>query len=763
MPALHAEVPYAYVVEQRPLDACAPPDCTIRSRNVVGWWDQVQADGHRGSYIRYGAPDSETYFRRAWISGPGRTYEVALPATEAESEYDGYFAAVEGTDWKADFDVVLPDGAVVLHQSLHGTSSPVEAKETAEMGRYDDHLSHVRIRLPTRSTQRQTIRIRNVGATALAIGSPLIVRKVIGRKPRQAFFVFFDGVPEPLFTRMFSGSGDAQTEWLATALRERGTVFSHGMAPGFNTPTFTRRFFRSGFYETAGEPVLYGQGFDDEPPDSPPSAVARLAEQGFQTELTTANFLLMPSQSRLGFDGGYQNELQVPGKMHPPALVRRFKDWLAEHPHDDAFNVVWFSTTHEPFPPGRPSPPFLLNAPGLSYSHAVLDPVWRNLLAAVDSLGELLESATRLAPDANRLWLLATDHGLTYTTRSIEQPTWLPPNRLIVRGSWHCCLASFEETNTPFAVLYDGSERVTAARVDEPTSTSAVWRLLERLYGVRLGLPDTRTFDSVAIDPESHARRWDDELLAGAGDSGSIRATRHGWAYRSLAIHPTTANAWSASVAVQRMLTGSPNRGASFLAEELYDRGADPFELENQADAHPEVVLDFRRKLADWLATYFDPPTHPRYEYTLHFPGPVTLTLNGPRPFFVGADGQTPSRTAARAATLGGSQFVVREDEGPTTVLDVSGATPGAILRCGATGLPLQVFAAGPTRVNLAVARTNCVTTATERPPGATDIAFTARLVKARALATGGLSSDDLIDGLRRWGYVRDLDRPKAP
>jgi hypothetical protein len=763
--ALPPEVPYAYVVEQRPLDKCAPPACAIRSQDVVGWWDELQSDGRRGSYFRFGDQDTEAYYRRAAVVRAGSAYEFALPALEAESDYDGYFAAAEGPDWRADVEIVLADGTSVLNRSFQGTNkTKVDAAETEDMGRYEDYFTHVRLPLPSRKGRAVTVRIRNSGTANLVVGSPLVLGKVLGRRPRQAFFVFFDGVSEPLFTRMFTGSGDPATEWLAKAVEERGTLFSHGVSPGFNTPTFVRRFFHAGFYANEGEPMLFGQGIDEQPPLSPLSPVARLAEQGFQTEATLANFLLMPTETRVGFDGGYQNEQQEKGKMHPLPLVRRFRSWLTEHPHDDAFNVVWFSVTHEPYPAGRHAPPFDLKAPaGIHYVQESLDPIWRNVLTSVDDLRELMDAAARVSPFASRLWLLGTDHGRTFMSRSVHQPTWLPPRTILESDPEHCCLASFEEARTPFIVLYDGMERRTPARVDEPTSTSAVWRLVERLYGVRLGLPETSTFSGSAIDPEGYSRRWDDGLLGSAGDSGSIRGLSGRWAYRSLAIRPQVGAIWAHGAKVQRLLTGTPNRGENFLAEELYDEEQDPFETNNVADANPDALLEMRRKLSDWLATYFDPPTHPRYEYALTFPREVTLRFEAPRTFLVGVDGRAPSASQDRTATLTGTKFVIREGEESTAIFDVSGAKDFIFLRCAATGLPLQSLSGEKSRLNLAVARNNCVTGGRSAELSPMDVAFSATLTKSRALGAGGVSSDELVEGLRRWGYVRDLDKPKKP
>ncbi|HEX7671927.1 MAG TPA: hypothetical protein VF395_20170, partial [Polyangiaceae bacterium] len=141
----------------------------------------------------------------------------------------------------------------------------------------------------------------------------------------------------------------------------------------------------------------------------------------------------------------------------------------------------------------------------------------------------------------------------------------------------------------------------------------------------------------------------------------------------------------------------------------------------------------------------------------------VTLTFDAPRTFFVGVDGSSPVASRDRTATLRGTRFVIREADESTAILDVRGPTGFTLLRCAATGLPLQSLSGEKSRLNLAVARNNCVTGGGRADLTPTDVAFTATLLKSRALGAGGVSSDELVEGLRRWGYVRDLDKSKKP
>jgi hypothetical protein len=768
IPPTTVSAPYAYVVDYRPLDACAPPRCRIAGDGIEGWWDEVQNDGGRGAYARIGEPRSEVYFRRAKVLRNQQAFEFQLAPESGEFDYDGYFAALGASEWKARFEVIGPGGDVLSARDFHGTTKQtIDARVVADMAHYEDYYRHVRLTLPARE-QALRVRISNEGASSLAIGSPAVLKKVPGRGARQILFVLTDSVPGTLLTHLFSGQDDAQSAWFARAIRDRGTLFSRGISPAFNTPTFARRFFRAGFYETDGEMDLFGLGIDEQAPATPPSPVARLAEQGFQTEFTVANFFLMPNQTRIGFDGGYQNEQQAGARLHPAALVHRFSDWIGEHPQDDALHVVWFSVTHDPHPPGRSAPPFALGATGLEYNQDTLDRTWRNLLSTIDETGKLMDQARELAPDAQRLWLFATDHGRSFTARTTQRPVWLAPD-IVWSGSSHCCLASFEEAETPYVVVYDGAPRVTPAEVREPTSTVAVWRLLERAFGVQLELPNTSSYDitgltsAPGVPPDPNvAQRWAEGMVGSAGDSNAIRAVYDRWAYRSLRGRPQTGALFAYPKATQLALTGTPFRGNYFLAEELYDRANDPYEQHNLADDEEQIVLQFRRKVTDWHAVYYDPPNHPRHEYTLTFPRAVSVAMASPSPIRVAVDGALPTGQAAYRLALTGSRFVIQAEGEGTAIIDLEGAGLHGLLRCAATGLPLEQLSPETVRINLALARTNCVAEGGGAALGPEDVGFRAKLVKESVAGTGSGLTNELVEGLRSWGYVRDLDQGRG-
>jgi hypothetical protein len=83
-------------------------------------------------------------------------------------------------------------------------------------------------------------------------------------------------------------------------------------------------------------------------------------------------------------------------------------------------------------------------------------------------------------------------------------------------------------------------------------------------------------------------------------------------------------------------------------------------------------------------------------------------------------------------------------------------------MRCAATGLPLERLSSEKVRINLALARTNCVATEGDAPLGPEDVSFRAKLVKEAIAGTGGGLTNELVEGLRSWGYVRDLDQGRG-
>ena len=98
--------------------------------------------------------------------------------------------------------------------------------------------------------------------------------------------------------------------------------------------------------------------------------------------------------------------------------------------------------------------------------------------------------------------------------------------------------------------------------------------------------------------------------------------------------------------------------------------------------------------------------------------------------------------------------------------IDIEGAESAGLVRCASTGLPLEALNAERVRLNLALARTNCVNPEGDVARGPADVGFRAKLVQQELLGAASGMTPELLDGLRSWGYVRDLDqahRGKAP
>ena len=108
--------------------------------------------------------------------------------------------------------------------------------------------------------------------------------------------------------------------------------------------------------------------------------------------------------------------------------------------------------------------------------------------------------------------------------------------------------------------------------------------------------------------------------------------------------------------------------------------------------------------------------------------------------------------------------------------LEVRGAKGPLVLKCSANGLPLDVLSPERPRFNLEVARVNC-----PLPRGAHDVAGPGEVlfsfepapaqpgrgvpavVPGGGPAQGPAANDELLAGMKRWGYVRDLDDKKKP
>jgi hypothetical protein len=165
-----------------------------------------------------------------------------------------------------------------------------------------------------------------------------------------------------------------------------------------------------------------------------------------------------------------------------------------------------------------------------------------------------------------------------------------------------------------------------------------------------------------------------------------------------------------------------------------------------------------RARMSSWLAEYGDSPAHERYAYTLEFERPGALELEAPRAFALSAD-DAPSQHAPARATVVAKKVRLGDESFPLGVVDLGGAavTPGLLVRCAASGLPLARLDGAHPRLNLAVARTNCRGTSTKTRPTPGEALFQAELVSQSAPKSAGSAAlPELKRALERWGYVRE-------
>jgi hypothetical protein len=326
----------------------------------------------------------------------------------------------------------------------------------------------------------------------------------------------------------------------------------------------------------------------------------------------------------------------------------------------------------------------------------------------------------------------------------------------------------------PFSLVFEGPQSGRRPRTGITTddiSDLAALRELESFYGISLDLPDTRGFDSPLISPQTDVTaRWDDDFIAAVGMANVFRFVRGDWAYGEYSPRIDVTPIWDKAPALQHVIMGSPYATDKFAAEELHSRSKDPYELTNVAGENAATVLDFRRRATDWLATYYDDAGHGRYRYTLIFPSRVTVTISAPRDFDAWVDGKPAEMRTPRSVVITGTRVEIQEKSETVGVIEIRGDLSQAplTLRCADNSLPVDVTTPERPRLNLALGRTNCPVPKTEHvaaTPGSVMFSFE----RARASATGGggnagnaggaINQDELMAGMKKWGYVRDIEK----
>jgi hypothetical protein len=766
------EAPYAYVVEYRPLDHCFPPSCRIRTRSAEGFAHQILSDGDPGGYVRQGKDGGiETTFQRGVELRPRASFELDLPPADHDSELDVYLSsAVPDTTFEATFTVstgIAPATTTLDEQHITGkTLSPAKN----EAGRTERFARHVRVRLPARKNRTIHIAITNTDGThRLAVGSPVVMKRV-DREPRQALLSVFDAVPFHIMRGLlYEGNEDAKADWFRKDVAERGIFFSRGMSLGQGTGPFVCRFITGQYFKGHGWPGAWDEGAEPQVPEFLGGPLARAASIGFLTHFVGHNQYFVPNQIWNGVDSGNQSELE-----HPNAIVRGMEQWTRDHPHDDAIILWWWSATHSPYGPGRKGPigpPIALGSDQVNKNR--IERVWGNALDGMDRLEESYGFLKKAAPNASRVMWLSADHSSGISTRMARRPY-----RTVDRVSTdvgHGCGGTAEESNAPFAVFFDGEGKGVSQHVtDEPTMSFVAWGAIERHFDVDLGLPRTTSFTS-PVFPELAPPLWTDHVFVSVGAAGTVRAVAGNMAYvwfnRKLSQFPI----WKySSEGEQRLIVGAPTRSGGVIDEELYDNGADPYELVNVAGPRFDKTLEMRRELADWMATHFDESTRPRHSYRLVFDKVRDLELFAPQPFKLMADGVLVASADERLARVRAKELVIIERDEPAAIVELRGVSEPFILRCSANGLPLDAIGVGRARLNLAVARVNC-----PLPPGIHDQAGPGEILFSFEPAPAGTPTsqggtvqlgqptsptgpnEELYQGMKRWGYVRDIDEAK--
>lgn len=783
-PHLDTHAPYAWVIEYRPLDRCFPPACKISARAAHGYAKDVMEDGDPGAYVSQGLAFQHELFieRGVWLR-PGESFVFDLPRALHPSELDLIVAAAQSdNDYHAEitFSAVPGVGApapIGEPQRIDGTTRRFAKPKPEELGVFDKYGRHVRLALPSRTERAIRISIVNRGKDKLALGSPLVMKRVEGRGPRQGILVLHDAL---LFhaaeALLFGGTNDPRADWVRKAVADRGVYYPAGQSPGQGTGDFSVRFFTGAYYAGAlGWPGMFGHGFDETLQASLPGPLARAAEQGFVISYLGNNYTVMPNIGNVGWDVGFNSEM----KEHPAALARLMETWAQQRPDDDAIIVWWNAGTHAPFGPGRtgskaPPPPGL---PEKEFEPSIAEGSWKNALEGADRFQEAYEALRRAAPAASRVIWLGADHSTAVTKKMGRRSYRLPS--YISTGLRHACGGTAEEANTPFALLFDDPKHTAPvaapapAVVKERTNSFLVWRAFESFLGLDLGLPRSSTFSSAIFPDRDAPSTWDDRIVVSVGTTQVLRASLGKYSYAFFDSKLNQQPAWQLSAAEQLLLVGGPSRQDGVGSEELFDDSVDAYEYENLAGKRLEDTLRMRRELVDWQAAQWEDHKHPRHRNKLVFSEPVDLDVLAPRSFSA-LVGDAPVVSAdPHSAHVHGRELVIVEEAEPVGIIELRGATKPLVLKCSANGLPLDVLTPERPRFNLEVARTNC-----PLPAGPHDVAGPGEVlfsfemshgrpsVASAALpmvgtGTGPAKNDELLNGMKRWGYVRDIDEKK--
>ena len=778
-PALQQEPPYAYVIEYRALDRCAPPLCRLGARAVHGYAAETMEDGDPGSYVTQGGGiTSEQVLQRGVRLAPGESFELDLPPATWVSELDAFVAPVNGSEaYDASVFVLATESAkapvTIAEEHYRGRSVPFTTPKAPEAGRTDRYGTHVRLRLPSRVGRTLKIRIRNDGAKPMSLGAPVVMRRVEGRGPRQIIIAAHDAVPFHMARALLhDGLGEAKTDWVKKAVAERGLYFPMGQSCGQGTSNFVIRFFTGDYHAPWGWPAMFGNGFDETLPETLPGPIARAAEQGFTAVFVGNNFTILPNFGNIGFDVGYQSEL----KHHTPGMARYVEGWAAERPNDDLVMVWWTSQTHSPYDEGRKgAKPLMPPLPPREINLRQVNGVWRNLLDTVDQLEVAYGALRAAAPHAARVMWIGADHSSAVSSK-MQNRSFRTPLALGT-GVMHAVGGTVEEMTTPFALIFDDESHAWphgSRVVEDRVSSLVTWKAVESFFGIDLRVPRISTHQWSFSPDSNNARIWDDRVLVSFGSGGVLRALKGDLAYTQFQGKISQAPVWTIPASQQFAMFGSPIRTKGMSYEELYDDAADPYEYKNLAGDRLDTVLDMRREATDWMAAHWDDHDHPRHRYKLLFPEVTDVELFAPHPFTALVN-ETPVPTGdPRVARVRAQEIVILETAEAAGIVEIRGLTAPAVLKCSANGLPLDVVDSSHPRLNLVVARTNCplpeYTRAVAAPgeivfsfeparPPAGGGAHVAKTPGSPARNTG--SSDDLMSGMKRWGYVRDLGDKK--
>ena len=352
----------------------------------------------------------------------------------------------------------------------------------------------------------------------------------------------------------------------ADRLFARSVVFGEAYAQAPNTKASIASLFTSQFPDTHG--VI---GMHVAVPSDVPTLAELLNQSGFHTAAFSANpFLSSDFGFARGFDEFYEVFREVGlvpnrlGCVPADLMVEKAVPWFREHSKQRFFAYLHFLEPHKPY---APPPPFNTRYGGNSEIARLTALYDGNLAYVDDAVGRLLKEIQDMGLFENSVVVFLADHG----------------EALGEHGHFGHVECVYEPTiRIPLSFRFPESCGPPAGRRSEIISITDLMPTLLDLFGIRA--PDTVQGSSrlAAIGGEEGLKgRYAVSRSRGTDTTGGARNARE-VIYAVTARHHT-------------LIVGDLGNRI-----ELYDREADPEQLNNIAEERADLVAELQGRFEEW-------------------------------------------------------------------------------------------------------------------------------------------------------------------